>query len=307
MVKKPGVVWNYYNKKVDGAAVIAFCKFCERSYMQNATRMEKHLARCEKATPEVKQLFLRVSTSKRVNRARLMGAKMPIDWLKQHRELGLDVSTLTEADLDDINEWNRQKEMVNEDTAVQSIILTEDQTQEEDINWEGDEEEVDESPAKKVNDAAKSAKVWVKQLPDSYVITQNDYPPESNKNCNGRSSGDHDVKHIHIQSVTSLSPGHQPTTSTSSSSTTTAAAASSTLGHSPLESRILQEKVLESRALRKIAELELQRKKLECERYQWEYERDKAQSEIRWEHETRMMEIKEEHEKKLIQVHVQEG
>ncbi|XP_044016107.1 uncharacterized protein LOC122857794 isoform X2 [Aphidius gifuensis] len=274
MVKKPGVVWNYYNKKVDGAAVIAFCKFCERSYMQNATRMEKHLARCEKATPEVKQLFLRVSTSKRVNRARLMGAKMPIDWLKQHRELGLDVSTLTEADLDDINEWNRQKEMVNEDTAVQSIILTEDQTQEEDINWEGDEEEVDESPAKKVNDAAKSAKVWVKQLPDSYVITQN---------------------------------GHQPTTSTSSSSTTTAAAASSTLGHSPLESRILQEKVLESRALRKIAELELQRKKLECERYQWEYERDKAQSEIRWEHETRMMEIKEEHEKKLIQVHVQEG
>lgn len=172
MVKKPGVVWNYYIKKVDGSAVIAFCKFCERSYMQNATRMEKHLARCEKATPEVKHLFLRVSTSKRVNRARLMGAKMPFNWLKQHRELGLDVSTLTEADLDDINEWNRQKDVANEETAVQSIALTEDVSQ-EDINWDGNEEEIDESPTKKVNDAAKSAKVWVKQLPENYVINQN--------------------------------------------------------------------------------------------------------------------------------------
>lgn len=268
MVKKRGVVWNYYDKKVDGTAVIAFCKFCERSYMQNATRMEKHLARCEKATPEVKQLFLRVSTSKRVNRARLMGAKMPSDWLKQHRELGIDVSTLTEADLDDINEWNRQKDMINDDTAVQSIILTDDASQ-EDVNWDGDEEEIEDSPTKKINDAAKSAKVWVKQIPDSYVLPQN-----------GQNQ-----------------PATATTTVPASSSTTT-----STLGHSPLESRILQEKLLEKRAQRKIAELELRRKTLELERYTWEFERDKAQSEIRWEHETRMMEIKEEHEKKLIQV-----
>lgn len=130
MVKKRGLVWTYYNKKVDGTTVVAFCKFCNRSYIQNATRMEKHLARCEKAAPDVKQLFLRVSTSKRVNRARLLGAKIGGNWIK-NGDVTLDISTLTEADLEDINEWNRQKEeVINDDEPVQSLdLICEDEEQ----------------------------------------------------------------------------------------------------------------------------------------------------------------------------------
>lgn len=71
--------------------------------------------------------------------------------------------------------------------------------------------------------------------------------------------------------------------------------------HSPLQSKIYQEQLLEKRALRRIAELELRRKTMEFERFQWEYERDKAQSEVKWAHDTRMMQLKEERERQLIE------
>ena len=71
--------------------------------------------------------------------------------------------------------------------------------------------------------------------------------------------------------------------------------------HSPLQSKIYQEQLLEKRALRRVAELELRRKTLEFEKFQWEYERDKAQSEFKWAHETRMMALKEERERQLIE------
>lgn len=67
-----------------------------------------------------------------------------------------------------------------------------------------------------------------------------------------------------------------------------------------MQSKIYQEQLLERRALRKVAELEAQRKALELERFQWEYERDKLQTEIRWAHETRMMQLKEDRERQLI-------
>lgn len=70
---------------------------------------------------------------------------------------------------------------------------------------------------------------------------------------------------------------------------------------SPLRNKILYEQLLERRAMRKIAELELKRKTLEYERYQFEYEREKTRGEIRWAHENRLMQIKEERERKLSQ------
>lgn len=53
--------------------------------------------------------------------------------------------------------------------------------------------------------------------------------------------------------------------------------------------------------MRRVAELELRRKNLELERLQWEYERDKAHSELQLAHEVRMMEIKEEREKQALE------
>lgn len=71
--------------------------------------------------------------------------------------------------------------------------------------------------------------------------------------------------------------------------------------HSPLQTKILQEQLLERRALRKIAELDLRRKTIEFERYQYEYERDKTRADIKWAHESRMMQLREERERKSIQ------
>jgi len=68
-------------------------------------------------------------------------------------------------------------------------------------------------------------------------------------------------------------------------------------GHLPLQNKILQEQLLERRALRKVAELELRRKTLELERLQWQYQSDKIQNEVRWAHEMRMMQLREERER----------
>lgn len=71
--------------------------------------------------------------------------------------------------------------------------------------------------------------------------------------------------------------------------------------HSPLQSKILQEQLLERRIMRRVAELELRRKNLELERMQWEYERDKRQSDLQEAHEIRMLDIKEEREKQALE------
>ena len=58
---------------------------------------------------------------------------------------------------------------------------------------------------------------------------------------------------------------------------------------------------MERRALRRIAELDLQRKTLEFEKFQWEYQKEKTQGEVRWAHECRMMQLKEEEQRRLIE------
>lgn len=72
-------------------------------------------------------------------------------------------------------------------------------------------------------------------------------------------------------------------------------------GSSPLKNKILHEQLLERRALRKIAEIELKRKTLELERSQYEFEQEKICGEVRWAHEKRLMQYKEERERKLSQ------
>lgn len=58
---------------------------------------------------------------------------------------------------------------------------------------------------------------------------------------------------------------------------------------------------MERRALRRLAELECRRKTLEMEKLEWEFQRDRAQSEVRWAHETRMMQLREEREQLEIE------
>ncbi|XP_011314152.1 uncharacterized protein [Fopius arisanus] len=269
MVKKRGVVWNYYNKKVDGTTVTAFCKFCHRSYIQNATRMEKHLARCDKASPDVKNLFLRVSTSKRVNRARLLGAKLPEGWTKRNEEIGqLDVSALTEADLEDIDEWNRQKQM-QEDDPAQNMTFSEDG--DDDGGWDGRHNDIH-----GINHQGQARST--DPLVQIHTVAVDDRKMPMRK-----SESDHMNRSHTATSVSNLEP-HLNQSGV----------------HSPLQTKILQEQLLEKRAQRKIAELELRRKALELERYQWEYERDKARSEETWAHESRMMQLKEEREQRLM-------
>lgn len=68
-----------------------------------------------------------------------------------------------------------------------------------------------------------------------------------------------------------------------------------------LQNKIQQEQLLERRALRRIAELDLQRQTLEFEKFKWEYDKEKAQSEVRWAHECRMMQLKEEQQHQLTE------
>ncbi|XP_015108659.1 uncharacterized protein LOC107035652 isoform X1 [Diachasma alloeum] len=275
MVKKKGVVWNYYNKKVDGTTVTAFCKFCHRSYIQNATRMEKHLARCEKASIDVKNLFLRVSTSKRVNRARLLGAKLPEGWTKRNEEMSqLDVSSFTEADLEDIDEWNRQKQM-QEDDPTQNMAFSEDG--DDDGGWDGRQNDI-----RGINHQGQARSI--DPLVQIHTGMFFDVAPDDRKIQIRKSNESDHLNRAHT--ATSVST-FEPTINQ--------------LGvHSPLQTKILQEQLLEKRAQRKIAELELRRKALELERYQWEYERDKARSDEIWAHESRMMQLKEEREQRLV-------
>lgn len=71
--------------------------------------------------------------------------------------------------------------------------------------------------------------------------------------------------------------------------------------NSILQNKIQHEQYLERRALRRIAELELQRKTLEFEKYQQQLQLEKSQNEMRWAHECHMMQMKEELQRQLIE------
>lgn len=89
MVKKQGVVWNYYTKKENGTQVIAFCKFCDQSYIKNATRMERHMERCPKCPEDVRQQFIKVANNKKA-KASIFNLKVSDVWGKQELAPGHD-------------------------------------------------------------------------------------------------------------------------------------------------------------------------------------------------------------------------
>lgn len=104
MVKKRGIVWNYYTKKVDGSQVIVFCKFCDQSYIQNATRMERHMERCPKCPEDIRQQFIQAAHSKK-HKASVL--EMSKDWSKPNSvPTKQDSSMVHEVELGNLDDWS---------------------------------------------------------------------------------------------------------------------------------------------------------------------------------------------------------
>ncbi|XP_051158841.1 uncharacterized protein LOC127280091 isoform X2 [Leptopilina boulardi] len=242
MVKKRGIVWNYFEKKVDGTQVIAFCKFCDQSYTQNATRMEKHMERCPKCPEDIKMQFIQVGVTKR-SKARILGNSME-NWVKQDNTI--------------------------EDEGSSNAPQTVELIMQDDESWVGRETELENTEHEET--ITKTEWIASQGSGQSNASSQEQPRPTQRK--------------VFIPRRISQWPVVTPRSHST---------------HSPLQSKIYQEQLLEKRALRRIAELELRRKTMEFERFQWEYERDKAQSEVKWAHDTRMMQLKEERERQLIE------
>ena len=58
MVKVQGDVWKHFRKENIGGKITAFCQFCNKCYRNNATRMEKHLTKCAKASEGTQKLWV---------------------------------------------------------------------------------------------------------------------------------------------------------------------------------------------------------------------------------------------------------
>ena len=136
MVKKRGIVWNYFDKKVDGTQVIAFCKFCNQSYTQNATRMEKHMERCPKCPDDIKMQFIQVGVNKK-SKARLLGSTMD-GWVKQD---GSIEGNITETELEELENWEYRTQTYTDEgssNAPQTVELI----MQGDQSWVGRETEI---------------------------------------------------------------------------------------------------------------------------------------------------------------------
>lgn len=72
--------------------------------------------------------------------------------------------------------------------------------------------------------------------------------------------------------------------------------------YSLLQQKIQQEELMEKRALRQAAELQLERTKLELEKLKWEFEKEKYERDFRWAHECQMMQIREQQEIEMMRV-----
>ncbi|XP_026669450.1 uncharacterized protein LOC108625150 [Ceratina calcarata] len=263
MVKKRGIVWNYYNKKILGSQVIAFCKFCNQSYIQNATRMERHMGRCSKCPEDVKQQFIQVAHSKK-HKSDSTDNKLNDRWPKQESPVD---SSITDTKLEDFYEWNYKSQSYLADTVQQQInFIKHNNTQ----NWTSQ------------NNVTKSNDTHTKCTSRNW----------ENQNDTGT------IASAGIQEQTS---SVQQTKSYSPKEIFQWPVSAQTYEPSSLRNKIYQEQLLEKCALRRAAELDVQRKMLELERFQWEYERDKLQTEVRWAHETRMMQFKEERERQLTE------
>lgn len=266
MVKKRGIVWNYYNKKVDGSHVIAFCKFCDQSYIQNATRMERHMERCPKCPEDIRQQFIQVAHNKK-HKTNILELKVTDGWPKQESSVDRNVN-----DLEELDEWNYRNQNYSDGTAatIQQNMELVMQTSEE--TWASRDNATENTDA----DTNSVNRSWgTSQSTNGSITTAG--PQERANSVHQRKS--HAPRRISQWPLLSMRG----------------------TGYSPLQSKIFQEQLLERRALRRVAEIELRRKTLELERFQWEYERDKVQTEVRWAHETRMMQLKEEQERQLIE------
>nr|XP_050864774.1 uncharacterized protein LOC127070622 [Vespula vulgaris]XP_050864775.1 uncharacterized protein LOC127070622 [Vespula vulgaris] len=267
MVKKCAVVWNYYNKKVDGSQVIAFCKFCDHSYVQNAARMERHLERCLKCPGEVRRQFIQVRNDKR-NKANVLGVK--VNDKQRKRESSLE--RVTDLELEGLDDWHYKNRYYTDEMS----------------------ETIQQCDAKIVIQSKDKSRT-------SHDSNVQSIRGDGSAKIRTRDSSQTDAEMAKIDG----SEEHKGTIRRKKSLPARRISRWPFLsirdpGYSPLQSKIYQEQLLESRTSRKIAELELRRKTLELERFQWEFERDKAQSEIRWAYEMRMMQLQEEHERKLI-------
>lgn len=57
MPKKFSNAWIYFNKKNVGGKKLGVCRYCKKQYVNNATRMSRHLASCLLVPNEVKKMF----------------------------------------------------------------------------------------------------------------------------------------------------------------------------------------------------------------------------------------------------------
>ncbi|XP_050485534.1 uncharacterized protein LOC126871121 [Bombus huntii] len=266
MVKKRGIVWNYYNKKMLGSQVIAFCKFCNQSYIQNATRMERHMEKCPKCPEDVRQQFIQVAHNKR-HKANNLDNKMNDGWPKQESSVDQNI---TDTELEDLDDWNykNQSYLVDTSNAIQQNMDLVMHNNEQ--NWVNQ------------GNAVKNHDTDTRLVSRNWETSENDTETIAAAGSQERSSSVHQRKSYNPRRISAVSSVQ-------------------TSDCLPLQNKIYQEQLLERRALRRAAELEVQRKALELERFQWEYERDKLQTEVRWAHETRMMQLKEERERHLTE------
>ncbi|OAD62950.1 hypothetical protein WN48_07196 [Eufriesea mexicana] len=251
-----------------GSQVIAFCKFCNQSYIQNATRMERHMERCPKCPEDVRQQFIQVAHNKK-HKSNNLDNKVNDGWPKQESSVDQNI---TDTDLEDLDDWNykNQSYLVETSNAMQQNMELVMQNNEQ--NWVNQ----DNAAENNNTDTSLVSRNWETSQSDTGTVV----PAGSQE----RSSSVHQRKSYNPRRISQW-----PVSTVQTSDC------------SPLQSKIYQEQLLERRALRRAAELEVQRKALELERFQWEYERDKLQTEVRWAHETRMMQLKEDRERQLTE------
>ncbi|XP_003427117.2 uncharacterized protein LOC100678673 [Nasonia vitripennis] len=264
MVKKRGAVWNYFTKKIHGSQIIAFCKFCDQSYIQNATRMEKHIERCVKCPENIRRDFMKLVSNKRAKS--MISLKLAENWSNQPRTLQSDVSN---ENFESSREWPFREEY--------SHTIPDNNTSNSDNvdlkNWHN---KLQISSVQPVETMVNREWDPLNNTKDNEQVTTDENDEEAEE------SNLSDKNHHSINSL-------QPPVSLPH-----------TLTDYDLEKQILYEQYLERRAFRQTAELELQRKTLEFERFQWQYHIEKTQSEMRWAHECRMMQLKEEQLNQLI-------
>ncbi|CAD6227531.1 GSCOCG00001214001-RA-CDS [Cotesia congregata] len=194
---------------------------------------------------------------------------------------------LTEADLEDISEWNRQKEELKEFRNHSEIVVpaqnVECLEEEDDPTWssEQDHSKTNNRPSE-VED--KKTPIIIKDNNEYESIPDHDY--ELTEEEEGQQVVCYDEDDFEKAPINDPMSTKSPVGGG---------------GSSPLKNKILHEQLLERRALRKIAEIELKRKTLELERSQYEFEQEKMCGEVRWAHEKRLMQYKEERERKLSQ------